>query len=191
MEDEQFDKLMAVNRETQSMQREQGDTLRGFAGELHGLTEESKKQSETLNGLGRDLAKLETNVDNLKERAKEDREVDGNRSDRMEDKLGKVHDRVNDVPKLRGEFENHIDDNHATKSAETEKALEEHTKDGHAKVAHETRSDLDDHMIDNNRHSGEAPGGGGAVKTGATVAGGVTVGGGIIWGVVELVKMFS
>lgn len=30
MEDEQFDKSMAVNRQTQNMQREQGDTLRGF-----------------------------------------------------------------------------------------------------------------------------------------------------------------
>ncbi len=165
MEDDQFEKLMAVNeetqaiaKETQAVQRKQEETLNGFGRALESQGDSIAKHGETLNGFQQELTKIDTNVDNLKDRAKEDRENDTNRSDRMEDKLGKVHDRVNDVPKLRGEFENHIDDNHATKAAETATAIDEHTKDGHAKVAHETRSDLDEHMINNDRHSGEARG---------------------------------
>lgn len=171
MDEEQFNKLMAVNRETQDMQAKQGETLHGFGKQLGSLSEEAGKQSETLNGMKIDMAKLEQAQEHIKERAAEDRTTDKATRTELEGKVREVHVRVNDVPALRGEFENHIADEHATLSATTE-----------AKVK--------THIADNNRHGGEAPGGG-AVKTGATVAGGVTVGGGIIWGIVEVVKLFS
>ena len=68
--------------------------------------------------------------------------------------------------------------------------VKNHMKDEHARIALQTRTDLDTHAADNNRHEGEAPGGG-HVKTGATIAGGVGVGGGVIWGIIELAKAFA
>ena len=52
-----------------------------------------------------------------------------------------------------------------------------HMKDEHATVAMQTKKALDDHMIDENRHSGEAPGRSGTAKT-VGIAGGV--GGGLL-----------
>lgn len=197
MEDAQFEKLMAVNLETQSIQRQQDETLTGVTNELqrqgetlNGLKQENEKQSETLNGLGIDLAKMETNVGNLKERASEDRKEDSRRNDRLEAKLTKVHERVNDVPKLRGEFENHAADDHATKAAEAATAIEAHVGDEHAQTATETKAKLEKHMDDNNRHGGEAPGGEG-MSTGAKVgygAGGSGVIALIIYEVVKLIQ---
>ncbi len=145
-------------------QARQGETL-------NGLGDAIEKQGDTLNGLGLSQAKLETTVGHIKEQAKEGREADRKTRVELEGKVTKVHDRVNELDKVSGKFDNHIEDDHATKAAETAKAL-------------------DDHMKDANRHSGEVPGGG-AVKTAGIAAGGVTVGGGIIWGIVEVVKLFS
>ena len=59
---------------------------------------------------------------------------------------------------MAGEFKNHMQDEHATKAAETATALEEHTKDGHAKTIAKTVTALSDHIDNNDRHTGEAPG---------------------------------
>lgn len=132
------------------------------------------------------FTRMGTEFGHLKDRAAEDREaaerraqVVSDRADKkeieMEDKVGKVHARVDDVStkvdNLAGEQKNHMEDEHAT-------------------VAMQTRTDLDTHAADNNRHEGEAPGGG-HVKTGATIAGGVGVGGGVIWGIIELARAFA
>ena len=146
-------------------QARQGETLNGMGDSL-------RKQSDTLNGLGISQAKLETTVDHIKDQAKEGREADRKTRVELEGKVTKVHDRVNELDGVAGQFKNHVKDEHATKAAETAVKLEEH-------------------IDDNNRHGGASPGAGGAVKTAGIAAGGVAGGGGILWGIYEIVKVFA
>lgn len=145
-------------------QARQEETLNGFGRSI-------KEQGDTLNGLRNDVTRIDTNIDNMKERATEDRAEDRQTRTELEAKVGIVHSRVNDHDQEIGKLQNHVEDDHAT-------------------LAATTAAEFARHDVDNNRHGGAAPGGG-AVKTGATVAGGVTLGGGIIWGIVEIAKVFS
>ncbi len=165
-------------------QARQGETLHGFG-------ETIKNQSETLNGLSISQAKLETTVEYIKDQAKEDRETDRKTRVELEGKVGGVHIRQNESDKLRGEFDNHIDDDHASQASKNKEAIKAHAKDGHATISHEVKSDLAAHLIDNTRHSGEAPGTGGRLKTGATVGGGVAVGGGTLWVVSKIIELIQ
>lgn len=143
-------------------QARQGETL-------NGLGDAIEKQGDTLNGLGLSQAKLETTVEHIKEQAKEGREEDRKTRVELEGKVVKVHDRVNLLDKVSGQFANHVEDEHATKAAETAVKLEEH-------------------IDDNNRHGGEAPGGG-VARTAGIAAGGIT-GGGIILFLLEMLRQW-
>jgi chromosome segregation ATPase len=176
MDDEQFQKLVELNKAT--------------ADSVDKLGEEQKRQSEQLEDVNASLsdfkgqtdvslARLGTQLEGMKETHKDDRDRVEKRLDKaekraddkeaeIEGKVGVAHSKNQttgeELGKLRGEFDNHVDDNHAT-------------------VAVQTKDGLANHMVDDNRHSGESPGG--AAKT----AGIGVVGGGAIWGLIELAKV--
>ena len=184
------EKVEGMLREILDGQKKQSDKL-----EAHGETlKEQGGAIEDINASVSDLkgqtdvnfTRLATQFEGLDSRVKEDREAAEKRAhdaqvraDKKEldaeTKIGQAHQNNQQTDKslgeLAGQVKNHIEDDHAT-------------------VAMQTRTDLDTHAADNNRHEGEAPGGG-HVKTGATIAGGVGVGGGVIWGIIELAKVFT
>lgn len=176
MDDEQFEQLKAMHQDT--------------ACSIDKISEEQGRQSEkledvngTVSEMSIDMTKMQTHVEHLKERAAEDREAADKRASfrdqrldvkeaEIEGKIGLAHNRVDEVKTkadtLAGEVENHM-------------------KDGHATVALQTKAKLDEHVIDDNRHSGDSPGGGKHLRTAGLAAGG----GGLIWGAIELVKALA
>ena len=169
------------------------DLLKGQADQSRSIEKVSDEQERlgtqigdvngTVNDMAIDMTKLQANVDHIKERAKEDREAAEKRASardqrldakeaEVEGKIGVAHNRVDEVKTktdtLTGEVDNHMKDEHAT-------------------VALQTKAKLDEHMIDDNRHSGESPGGGTHLRTAGLAAGG----GGLIWGAIELVKALT
>ena len=125
------------------------------------------------------FTRMGTEFGHLKDRAKEDRDDARRTESELEEKVGKAHLHANEVgtrvDTLTGQFDNHIDDNHATETAKTKQALEEHVKN-------------------NDRHSGTPPQVGDnvqgihpGVKYGAGGAGGIAT----LYGLFELVKSFA
>ena len=166
MDDEQFDKLISLNEATarsiedvSKEQVKQGEKLEDVNATVSGMDTRVKV----------DMAEMNATVRHIKERAAEDRIRADKKESELEGKVGLVHTRVGEsntkVDRLRGEHDNHVKDNHATIAAETKTALNAHVKDV-------------------NRHSGEAPGINGKIKTAGLAAGG----GGLIWGALELFK---
>ena len=175
MEKKQFDALMDANKAT-------SESVKALGTEQKRQGEVQKTQTETLNGFGLSMATVQEALSNVKERAKEDREND--KKDRkdatekadkdkgvLEKKLKGAHERIDDAVALRGEFDNHVKDAHASKAIATDKAFTEHSKD-------------------NNRHGGQAPEGsnGSAIVTGAKWTG---VGAALIAAVEVIRQIFS
>ncbi len=160
-----------------------GETLSEYGGAIEELSGTvAKLQGDTKDNFTR----MGTEFGHLKDRAAEDREAAERRAKdaveradkkeaEIEGKVGKAHEKNQQTDTRVGEIAGQV---------------KNHMKDEHARIALQTRTDLDTHAADNNRHEGEAPGGG-HVKTGATIAGGVAGGGGLVWGIIEIVKAFT
>ena len=151
------------------------------------LLNASKDQGEAIEDIGESLSdfkgqtvsnftQMGTQLGFLKERATEDREKAERKESEIESKVGVVHERTNEVNTkadvLKGKFDNHVEDDHATETAKTKAALAGHIKDP-------------------NRHSGVSPQEGQGVHPAIKYSGAGVGGGGLLLVLYKVLETFT
>ena len=179
-------------------QKTQSDRLETLDGTLDQYGKKIEKVSETVDEYGDKVEELSAslsdlsqqsntsfgvigaNFDNLKERAAEDRKRADDKEAELEGKVGAAHVHANEAGAkadvLTGKFANHIEDDHAT-------------------VAMQTKTDLATHVKNRDQHTGAAPKTdddeqGPGVHPGVKYGGAGVGGAGLLYGMIELAKVF-